>query len=137
MQGAGQIAGPVLAGTVKKRPVRCRRPVHDQAREGGDVAIRRHDRCKPCCNGRRLRALPDRVDRQSGQFSEAPVTGDGADRIGTGEDNRCPWARTKLCIDGGLDPQQRLPQHRVTKLSPRPADAADLRELFLGAMRYW
>ena len=30
-----------------------------------------------------------------------------------------------------------LPQHRVTKLSPRPADEADLRELFMGAMRYW
>jgi hydroxyacid-oxoacid transhydrogenase len=30
-----------------------------------------------------------------------------------------------------------LPQHRVTKLSPRPADAADLKQLFLGAMRYW
>jgi hydroxyacid-oxoacid transhydrogenase len=30
-----------------------------------------------------------------------------------------------------------LPQHRVTKLSPRPAGAEDLRRLFLGAMRYW
>ena len=30
-----------------------------------------------------------------------------------------------------------LPQHRVTKLSPRPADADDLRQLFLNAMRYW
>ncbi len=30
-----------------------------------------------------------------------------------------------------------LPQHRVTKLSPRPADADDLRALVLGAMRYW
>ncbi len=30
-----------------------------------------------------------------------------------------------------------LPQHRVTKLSPRPAAAEDLRELFLSAMRYW
>jgi len=30
-----------------------------------------------------------------------------------------------------------LPQHRVTKLSPRPADAADLKRLFLDAMRYW
>lgn len=30
-----------------------------------------------------------------------------------------------------------LPQHRVTKLSPRPADAADLRRLFADAMRYW
>lgn len=30
-----------------------------------------------------------------------------------------------------------LPQHRVTKLSPRPAGPEDLRELFLGAMRYW
>jgi hydroxyacid-oxoacid transhydrogenase len=30
-----------------------------------------------------------------------------------------------------------LPQHRVTKLSPRPADANDLRSLFLDAMRYW
>jgi len=30
-----------------------------------------------------------------------------------------------------------LPQHRVTKLAPRPADADDLRALFLGAMRYW
>ena len=30
-----------------------------------------------------------------------------------------------------------IPQHRVTKLSPRPATEADLRELFAGAMRYW
>jgi hydroxyacid-oxoacid transhydrogenase len=30
-----------------------------------------------------------------------------------------------------------VPQHRVTKLSPRPASEADLRDLFLGAMRYW
>ncbi|HLT17837.1 MAG TPA: hydroxyacid-oxoacid transhydrogenase, partial [Thermomicrobiales bacterium] len=30
-----------------------------------------------------------------------------------------------------------LPQHRVTKLSPRPAGPDDLRELFAGAMRYW
>jgi hydroxyacid-oxoacid transhydrogenase len=30
-----------------------------------------------------------------------------------------------------------LPQHRVTKLSPRPAGAEDLRELFADAMRYW
>ena len=30
-----------------------------------------------------------------------------------------------------------LPQQRVTKLSPRPASADDLRELFRGAMKYW
>jgi hydroxyacid-oxoacid transhydrogenase len=30
-----------------------------------------------------------------------------------------------------------LPQHRVTKLSPRPADPAHLRQLFLDAMTYW
>lgn len=30
-----------------------------------------------------------------------------------------------------------LPQHRVTKLSPRPADKSDLIQLFRGAMRYW
>jgi hydroxyacid-oxoacid transhydrogenase len=30
-----------------------------------------------------------------------------------------------------------LPQHRVTKLSPRPADESDLRQLFLDAMAYW
>jgi hydroxyacid-oxoacid transhydrogenase len=30
-----------------------------------------------------------------------------------------------------------LPQHRVTKLSPRPADADDLRQLFLNAMTLW
>jgi hydroxyacid-oxoacid transhydrogenase len=30
-----------------------------------------------------------------------------------------------------------LPQHRVTKLSPRPASADDLRALFLDAMEYW
>ena len=30
-----------------------------------------------------------------------------------------------------------LPQHRVTKLSPRPATESDLRALFLGAMSYW
>lgn len=30
-----------------------------------------------------------------------------------------------------------LPQHRVTKLSPRPAGAADLRQLFLDSMTCW
>ena len=30
-----------------------------------------------------------------------------------------------------------LPQHRVTKLSPRPADAADLARLFADALVYW
>jgi hydroxyacid-oxoacid transhydrogenase len=30
-----------------------------------------------------------------------------------------------------------LPQHRVTKLAPRPATPEDLRQLFLGALRYW
>jgi hydroxyacid-oxoacid transhydrogenase len=30
-----------------------------------------------------------------------------------------------------------LPQHRVTKLSPRPATAEDLRQLFLGSMKLW
>src|SRR5690606_37034061 len=30
-----------------------------------------------------------------------------------------------------------LPQHRVTKLSPRPAGEAELRELFLASMRCW
>jgi hydroxyacid-oxoacid transhydrogenase len=30
-----------------------------------------------------------------------------------------------------------LPQHRVTRLSPRPAAAHDLRHLFLDAMTYW
>jgi hydroxyacid-oxoacid transhydrogenase len=30
-----------------------------------------------------------------------------------------------------------LPQHRVTKLAPRPATQEDLRQLFAGAMRYW
>lgn len=30
-----------------------------------------------------------------------------------------------------------LPQHRVTKLSPRPASAEDLRELFLASMTAW
>jgi hydroxyacid-oxoacid transhydrogenase len=30
-----------------------------------------------------------------------------------------------------------LPQHRVTRLAPRPAAPEDLRQLFIGAMRYW
>jgi hydroxyacid-oxoacid transhydrogenase len=30
-----------------------------------------------------------------------------------------------------------LPQHRVTKLSPRPADKDDLMNLFRDAMSYW
>jgi hydroxyacid-oxoacid transhydrogenase len=30
-----------------------------------------------------------------------------------------------------------LPQHRVTKLSPRPASADDLRQLFINSMRCW
>lgn len=30
-----------------------------------------------------------------------------------------------------------LPQHRVTKLSPKPASAADLRQLFLNSMTCW
>jgi hydroxyacid-oxoacid transhydrogenase len=30
-----------------------------------------------------------------------------------------------------------LPQHRVTKLSPRPAQADDLKQLFLDSMTLW
>jgi len=30
-----------------------------------------------------------------------------------------------------------LPQHRVTKLSPRPAGPEDLRRLFLDSMTLW
>jgi len=30
-----------------------------------------------------------------------------------------------------------LPQHRVTKLSPRPAGAEDLKALFLASMTCW
>jgi hydroxyacid-oxoacid transhydrogenase len=30
-----------------------------------------------------------------------------------------------------------LPQHRVTKLSPRPASAEELRQLFLDSMTIW
>jgi hydroxyacid-oxoacid transhydrogenase len=30
-----------------------------------------------------------------------------------------------------------LPQHRVTKLTPRPFEEAELEQLFLNAMRYW
>jgi hydroxyacid-oxoacid transhydrogenase len=30
-----------------------------------------------------------------------------------------------------------LPQHRVTKLAPRPVATEDLQQLFRGAMRYW
>jgi hydroxyacid-oxoacid transhydrogenase len=30
-----------------------------------------------------------------------------------------------------------LPQHRVTKLSPRPADADDLEQLFLDSLACW
>lgn len=33
--------------------------------------------------------------------------------------------------------EKTIPQHRVTKLSPRPATPEDLAELFRGAMRYW
>jgi hydroxyacid-oxoacid transhydrogenase len=41
--------------------------------------------------------------------------------------------------EGDLDAlvEGTLPQHRVTKLSPRPASADDLRELFRNAMTYW
>jgi len=30
-----------------------------------------------------------------------------------------------------------LPQHRVTKLSPRPASPDDLRQLFLDSLKLW
>ena len=30
-----------------------------------------------------------------------------------------------------------LPQHRVTKISPRPVEGEDLRHIFLDAMVYW
>ena len=30
-----------------------------------------------------------------------------------------------------------LPQHRVTKLSPRPANKDDLMDLFKNALQYW
>ena len=45
-------------------------------------------------------------------------------------------------VDFGPDDVDRLvagtlPQHRVTKLSPRPADSADLRQLFLDSLTCW
>jgi hydroxyacid-oxoacid transhydrogenase len=33
--------------------------------------------------------------------------------------------------------ERTLPQHRVTRLSPRPAERADLERLFVDALRYW
>ena len=33
--------------------------------------------------------------------------------------------------------QKTLPQHRVTKLSPRPASAEDLRQFFTESMTLW
>ena len=30
-----------------------------------------------------------------------------------------------------------LPQHRVTKLSPKPAGAEELHGIFVDAMKYW
>ncbi|KKM51822.1 hypothetical protein LCGC14_1555230, partial [marine sediment metagenome] len=33
--------------------------------------------------------------------------------------------------------QGTLPQHRVTKLSPRPASADDLKQLFTDSMTLW
>jgi hydroxyacid-oxoacid transhydrogenase len=30
-----------------------------------------------------------------------------------------------------------LPQHRVTKLSPRPVSAEDLKQLFLNSLELW
>ena len=30
-----------------------------------------------------------------------------------------------------------LPQHRVTKLSPRPASPDDLRQMFLASLKLW
>lgn len=39
--------------------------------------------------------------------------------------------------DAAVLAQGTLPQHRVTRLSPRPADRADLEKLFSEAMRYW
>jgi hypothetical protein len=36
-----------------------------------------------------------------------------------------------------LTPAPGLPQHRVTKLSPRPASAEDLKQLFLDSMELW
>ena len=58
------------------------------------------------------------------------------------------YARGKIIIpmdaDGQNDPadipklvEGTLPQHRVTKLSPRPVGAKELTELFKGAMQYW
>jgi hydroxyacid-oxoacid transhydrogenase len=42
-------------------------------------------------------------------------------------------------VEGDLDDlvAGAVPQHRVTKLSPRPATPDDLKTLFRGAMRYW
>ena len=39
--------------------------------------------------------------------------------------------------DAGALAEGTLPQHRVTKLSPRPADKEDLKQLFLDSMVIW
>jgi hydroxyacid-oxoacid transhydrogenase len=42
---------------------------------------------------------------------------------------------TEADVDGLVNGT--LPQHRVTKLAPRPAGEAELRQLFIDSMRYW
>jgi len=54
------------------------------------------------------------------------------------------WGSPTGCPAVGFGPQDldklvagTLPQHRVTKLSPRPAGADELRQLFLDSMTLW
>jgi hydroxyacid-oxoacid transhydrogenase len=63
--------------------------------------------------------------------------------------DRITWFMQRLNVPNGLDAigytvadipalvEGTLPQHRVTKLSPRPAGSEDLARLFEGAMKAW
>ena len=91
---------------------------------------------------------PDR-HRSAAQALGADVTGVSDDQIGECLAQRIIYFMKELNVPNGLSAvgysesdisilvEGTLPQHRVTKLSPRPADEKELTRLFENAMSYW
>ena len=107
-----QIGGAILAGKIKQRRRRIGMTLGDQLHQIAHVATGRSDVGKSRLPRGVGAALADRDQRQLDERCARRVAGDGAGRIGAGDDDPAPGAG-KIGLNR-LDPQQRRDQRSVS-----------------------